>query len=394
MKSVTVEMRPMLVPVDFNVDSVNRDIEVVRADRGLSVHFESRIPQECHDLFLIGADTLGEAAVFFPGGPGHALFRRNLWTDDGEARSAYGLDVVTLTGHPEISSFTPASDVNAGFLEYATDGRLGAVVPIRQVALSGTIPVVPNEGISIDVIPSELCYPDFLCGACLSDGIWAFEVAPCGFCRAEQYATAPKASSDRLGTSPDTFRDLARGLTGAVTPDEVVNVEVNQFEGHVYDLSTAGGWYLADGIVIHNSRDDDRVRPAHVEAHGQEIPANLRFRLRKQRYIRGGRGVGGFYVLSEDEYVMAREPRDDSLPDDQKERCRCRAITIPGVIARRVVTMPAVVSGARVTGRVEVRFPRIVESEHGTSEDRPAHFMGGAVNTVASRLRSAAARRT
>jgi len=138
------------------------------------------------------------------------------------------------------------------------------------------------------------------------------------------------------------------------------------------------------------SRDDERVRPAHVDANGQMIPANLRFRLREQIYIRGGgRGsdISGHTVLGP-RYLLARVPRDESLPPDQKINCRCEAVTVPGVIARRIRVSGPAVEGGRVTGRVSVEFQRIVESEYGTSGDTPAAFMRGALAAVTARLRA------
>lgn len=136
------------------------------------------------------------------------------------------------------------------------------------------------------------------------------------------------------------------------------------------------------------SRDDAKVRPAHVKAHHQTIPANLRFKLPKQRYERG---VGTIVVL--DEFDLARKPRDPKLPADQSKNCRCLSVTMTALIARRITTTPAVVTGTQVRAQVSVRFLRIIESEHGTDQDKAARFLGGAVDAVAARLR-AKARRT
>lgn len=130
------------------------------------------------------------------------------------------------------------------------------------------------------------------------------------------------------------------------------------------------------------SRDDGRVRPSHVKAHGQTIPANLRWKLPNQRVKSDGTAVvvGGF--------DLARRPRDPALPADQRIRCRCVGVTLPGLIARRVFVSPPLVAGAQARAQVSVRFLRIVESEFGTSEDRAARFLGGAVDAVAARLRA------
>jgi hypothetical protein len=144
------------------------------------------------------------------------------------------------------------------------------------------------------------------------------------------------------------------------------------------------------------THQDERVRPAHADADGQTIPANLRFKLRKQIYVRGaGRGHHGpgHTVLAEGGFDLARAPRDESLPADQAINCRCQSVEIRGLIASKIRVGLTSVQGTRVTAQVSVRFNRIVESEHGTSGDRAAHFMGGALNAVAARTR-AASRRT
>lgn len=143
------------------------------------------------------------------------------------------------------------------------------------------------------------------------------------------------------------------------------------------------------------SRDDERVRPAHVAAHGQTIPANLRFKLPRQAYIHGGgRGsnISGHTVIVPG-YDLARRPRDKNLPPDQRANCRCLDATLPKLIARRIHVSPVVVTGSQARAQVSVRFLRIVETEFGTGEDRAARFLGGAVDVVAARLR-ARARRT
>lgn len=147
----------------------------------------------------------------------------------------------------------------------------------------------------------------------------------------------------------------------------------------------------APAVHIWLTAADDRVRPSHVDADGQTIPANLRFKLKRQVYRKGGgRGseVSGQLVLASSGFDLAREPRDEDLPPDQRVSCRCAFVTVPGMIAKQVRMSPAVMEGLRVRAQVYVRFNRIIESEHGTSKDRPARFMGSAVAAVAARLRS------
>lgn len=44
------------------------------------------------------------------------------------------------------------------------------------------------------------------------------------------------------------------GLPFAVTPDDIVSIERKSFAGHVYNLETAAGMYVANGIMTHNCR--------------------------------------------------------------------------------------------------------------------------------------------
>lgn len=172
------------------------------------------------------------------------------------------------------------------------------------------------------------------------------------------------------------------------------NVVAKMVVGRVNDLAEQVARQARQrdpGVNIWITAEDERVRPAHAKADGQRVPGNLRFQLRKQVYTRGGgRGsrVSGFTKLGPPgEYDLAREPRDEDLPDDQKKRCRCEMETAHGLIAERVRASRAVAQGSRASARVSVSFNRIVESEHGTSQDRPSRMMGGALDAVAARLR-------
>lgn len=55
------------------------------------------------------------------------------------------------------------------------------------------------------------------------------------------------AYADRLGQALDR-------LAPPVQADRVVRLRRRPFSGRVYNLQTAAGWYLADGIVVHNCR--------------------------------------------------------------------------------------------------------------------------------------------
>ena len=66
----------------------------------------------------------------------------------------------------------------------------------------------------------------------------------------------PRFQAGRYGGDSDTHlaREIVSGAAGPVFVDEVVNVEVQAFSGHVYNLETVGGYYTAQGVIVHNCR--------------------------------------------------------------------------------------------------------------------------------------------
>ncbi len=119
---------------------------------------------------------------------------------------------------------------------------------------------------------------------------------------------------------------------------------------------------------------DGKVRQSHMDADGQTIPANLRFRLDHPN-------LPGTVEL-------ARHPRDPTISAANAANCRCHDATIPHLLRDSIHKTDVQQIGTRVQGSVETRFPRAAESEFGTDEDAPAHFMTGALQEVAARLRA------
>ncbi len=63
-----------------------------------------------------------------------------------------------------------------------------------------------------------------------------------------------EAVLDNLPADTEAFSDGIKGEAFVVEPSEVIEVHRDAFRGHVYNLSTIGGWYFANGIVTHNCR--------------------------------------------------------------------------------------------------------------------------------------------
>ncbi|MCX5070823.1 hypothetical protein OOJ91_33805 [Micromonospora lupini] len=128
------------------------------------------------------------------------------------------------------------------------------------------------------------------------------------------------------------------------------------------------------------SSADDEVRPEHRAAHGQEVPANLRYVLDSPDYDRTHYGAPARQQL--------RHPRDRDATPGLTAQCRCTESEDPEGIARGIEAHLVEVHGAVVVGHVTSVGPRVVDAEFGTDRDDPARYMGRAVQDVAARLRA------
>ena len=63
-----------------------------------------------------------------------------------------------------------------------------------------------------------------------------------------------KALSESPTIDTGFFSELIFGLAGRISLDEVVEVRNDYFSGHVYNLQTESGLYVAEGIITHNCR--------------------------------------------------------------------------------------------------------------------------------------------
>lgn len=103
---------------------------------------------------------------------------------------------------------------------------------------------------------------------------------------ADRDAGLDESKSDDVSTDAEPGRGGLFGLAGQVALDEIVDVEVNAFSGHVYNFQTRYGWYIANGIVVQNcrctigylipEREANRAKaetpPPPVEPIGREAP--------------------------------------------------------------------------------------------------------------------------
>lgn len=67
-------------------------------------------------------------------------------------------------------------------------------------------------------------------------------------------STLPNINGEVVGTDPQLFSNRFKHLTFGETFYRVVDKRISEFSGHVYNLQTSLGWYIADYTVVHNCR--------------------------------------------------------------------------------------------------------------------------------------------
>lgn len=63
-----------------------------------------------------------------------------------------------------------------------------------------------------------------------------------------------QAAADRASADTQLFRELQFRYPSEILLDQITNIEIEHFEGSVYDFQTETGYMVADGIVVSNCR--------------------------------------------------------------------------------------------------------------------------------------------
>jgi hypothetical protein len=81
-------------------------------------------------------------------------------------------------------------------------------------------------------------------------------IKPRGFSAGDKplFGDTFESAVDHIDADANGGRDLAGSLSARVPGDYVVEVERRNFAGHVYNLQSGDGWYVAGSIVVHNCR--------------------------------------------------------------------------------------------------------------------------------------------
>lgn len=219
--------------VNFHGDRPAGEVDVVAADCSLRLDFYPPLLEHSREDILPGRD--GASQVSAGGRAAGPLFI----ADNSTAYSVVsgGRERGSLQGgqplHAERHGFTAPAWLYSGAQQAMSDG--GPTDPEvfyqRLLALAGQ--VGGDQGVVID---SNSVRPDPLSAA-------------------SHYSRSTQVLVD--GVRDDVAvagGDCGERLTTAVMLDRIVEIERAGFSGHVFDLQTTAGTYLANGIVAHNCR--------------------------------------------------------------------------------------------------------------------------------------------
>lgn len=235
-------VRVPTAPEDFHGDGAGSEVHVVRTHGGLWPNVESALAEKLRQSKLMFGNV--GLSLFAGGGDLGAMF-------GGLLGATYG-----VMGRPGVGSIllgrAGLHGEAVGLGEGAPRHTCGAETGRDHVAGDAE-----GFGDSVLRFASEVAFGNLsnrdgarreLSGAHLgsAQGVLGFGATP-DASLLEDRLQAPLAYPMPSGG------ELAR-FAGDVVADRVVHVSRRAWSGHVYNLQTATGWYVANGIVTHNCR--------------------------------------------------------------------------------------------------------------------------------------------
>lgn len=95
------------------------------------------------------------------------------------------------------------------------------------------------------------------------------------------YTSFDEPLGDSWAADAELARKIKDGSTGPVFADEVIDIEIREFSGHVYNLETETGHYTGNSIVNHNCFCKVRPRRTISAAMARELPGGVAAYLRR-----------------------------------------------------------------------------------------------------------------
>ncbi|MEJ7842333.1 MAG: GH25 family lysozyme [Rubrobacter sp.] len=257
-------------PLDFHGDGRKGEVDIVVTDRVLSDGREAPISEQIGKLPLSDAESAALSPPLKVVGPTPSGFVGG----GGLREPAFGpeFDVPQASGLGAVASNTALLESVSHDLSSQShlDGDLSFG---HAAAVEGNYPVGVN-------------------------------VLPVGRTLTALDASVDKPLVDHPMSNVESFGNLPRGLPADVCRDEIVGVDVRAFSGHVYNLQTESGHYIANGIITHNCAG---VTNLILRQAGKRVPTkgNLAFDGGIAAYFHGQYG-DGYYTGHDETFDMAK----------------------------------------------------------------------------------------
>ena len=226
-------------PADFHGDGIlDQQVDVVLVDGGLMGDLQPTATKHAPKPLLLDAARLSGPG--FSGGPVDEVVVRAAHAANGVVGvpAQLGPLLGAHAGHPRAHGLAWALGHDADAFEPVRDGRLGDAERLGDGGL--VHPAIPEveHATGVNGLSPAVDLKTELSELIGDEGLSAGEMSP----------------------------HLPDGRTFLVETDEVVDIDRGTWSGHVYNLSTLGGWYFANGIVTHNCR---HAMTPYVEGHSQ-----------------------------------------------------------------------------------------------------------------------------
>jgi hypothetical protein len=235
---------------EFDSNIINSEVDIVIPDSSLLAKLYSALKQPLSNLLLIERIRFSSASFsqsdFAFGIPGMVL------TSPGFMGSSY--QHFLLLG----SQCSPTLPLRRGPLKvelfgiHSIESGLKVIVtrPDRDVCTSQ---IVSNGGFaySKDIANFSRCFARHIKFDNFFDLF--FIESSMSFAAREQFDSMAHKNTLSLGVADmEGGHELLKRLAGLVSPDEIVDINISRYCGHVYDLHTVPNWYITNNIISHN----------------------------------------------------------------------------------------------------------------------------------------------
>ena len=211
---------------NFHGDGEGGQVDIVLINSKLRSHFNSSIGQPLVKRTLVVGD-IDRAHLSSNSSSNLFLFRN----DANSGGSIGGFDISDIfffcpSCHHQSISTSPISSLDFPIKQESIDARPGDIQAIGDILFRHPI----------DIPLSSLFrnYTNSMIGG--------------------SNAVLNESPINDSSMNTELLAQLLSGYSGLIQLDQVVDVERFTYSGHVYNLETETGWYVANGIITHNCR--------------------------------------------------------------------------------------------------------------------------------------------